>query len=315
MLLRLNDFIGKHFPWFVLSCVAVGLVLGENLARYMPLTMYFFAFNSFANSLGGGFTDLARVARHPKPVIVVMLLLHVIIPLLTLGIGRLLFPDAPLFVLGLLLEFVLPTGISSLMWVGIGGGHVPLCLAVILLDTLLAPVLVPLSLRIFSGTVVQMDSISMMIDLLYMVAIPAVIAMTLHQLTRGRAAETLKPKLDPFCRIFLLLIITVNASGCTSFLRRIDRTLLLVIAAVFTVTLLGFFLGWLAGRLLKRPYPEVLSMALNVGNRNISAGAVIAAAYFPAEVLFPVAFSPVFFQIVVSFTVKILQRGEGKRQK
>lgn len=314
-LMRMNNFIGRHFPWFVLGCVALGLSMGETLARYAPLTVYIFAFTSFNNSLGGGFTDLARVARHPKPVLAVMLLVHLVMPLFALGVGNLLFPDAPLFTLGLLLEFVIPTGVSSLMWAGLAGGHVPLCLAVVLLDTLLAPVLVPLSMRVFSGTVVQMDGVGMMIDLMYMVAIPAVIGMTLHQITRGRVAETVKPKLEPISRLFLLALIAINASGCTAFLRQIDRTLVLVIAAVFVLTLLGFYLGYLAGRLLKRPFPEVLAMTLNTGNRNISAGAIIAAAYFPPEVLFPVAFSPVFFQIVVSFTVKLIQRGEEKRQK
>ena len=71
--------------------------------------------------------------------------------------------------------------------------------------------------------------------------------------------------------------------------------------------LLGFFLGYWAGRLLKLDFPTVQTVALNAGMRNISAGAVLAQAYFPGDVLFPVAFSPVFLQATTAFIVKALR--------
>ena len=71
--------------------------------------------------------------------------------------------------------------------------------------------------------------------------------------------------------------------------------------------LLGFFLGYWAGRLLKLDFPTVQTVALNAGMRNISAGAVLAEAYFPGDVLFPVAFSPVFLQATTALIVKALR--------
>ena len=53
---------------------------------------------------------------------------------------------------------------------------------------------------------------------------------------------------------------------------------------VFFLCLLGFFLGYWAGRLLKLDFPTVQTVALNAGMRNISAGAVLAEAYFPGDV-------------------------------
>ena len=55
---------------------------------------------TFSNSLGGGFRELAQVVRHPLPVAVIFGLLHVVMPLITLGLGTLCFPDAPLFTIG-----------------------------------------------------------------------------------------------------------------------------------------------------------------------------------------------------------------------
>lgn len=304
----MNGFVSRHLPWFVLGCISLGLLFSDIFSQLGFLSTYLFSFMTFTNSLSGDFRDLARVGRHPLPALTIILLLHVGMPLLTLVIGNLLFPDSPLFTLGLLLEYSIPTAVSSLMWVGVGGGDMALCLAVVLLDTLLAPFVVPLSMRIFSGSVVELDAVSMMVDLLFMVAIPALIAMSLHQGTHGRVETSLKPKLDPFAKLCLLLIISINASGCAPYLKNINRTLVLVIISVFGLCLLGYFLGYVAGRLLHLPFPTVMTMSLNTGARNISAGAVLASQYFPPDVMFPVAFSPLFFQLTTSLIVKLLLR-------
>jgi BASS family bile acid:Na+ symporter len=310
---RINAVLGAHLLWLVMAFLALGLLLPDVFSKLNGATVPMFAFMTFTNSLGGDFRDLARVTRSPLPVLAVLVTIHAVMPLLALGLGQVLFPHAPLFTMGLLLEFSLPTAVSSLMWVSLGGGNVPLCLALVLLDTLMAPVVIPLTLRLLSGSVVQMDTAGMMWDLLWMVAIPALLAMALHQASRGRAEAVLKPCLDPAAKLMLLIIIAVNATGCAPFLRDVDRTLLLVIAAVLGLCLLGYAAGYWLGRLLGQPFPTLMTMSLNTGVRNISAGAVLALQYFPAEVLFPVAFTPLFSQLTMSIMTKLLlHTGPGR---
>ena len=237
---RWDRFLGSYFPWFVLACATTGVLFPDTFSWLNgSITMGLFAFMTFSNSLGGGFRELGRVFLRPLPVVVTLVLLHVVIPLLTLGLGNLLFPDAPLFTIGLVLEYVIPTGVASLMWVGICGGNEPLCLSIVLLDTLAAPVVIPLSLKLLVGSVVEVDTWGMMGDMMIMVALPALAAMTVYQVTGGRAAVTLKPRLSLFAKLALLIVITANATSCASFLRSIDRTLVLVMAAVFLLCLLG----------------------------------------------------------------------------
>ena len=306
--------LGSYFPWFVLACATTGVLFPDTFSWLNgSITMGLFAFMTFSNSLGGGFRELGRVFLRPLPVVVTLVLLHVVIPLLTLGLGNLLFPDAPLFTIGLVLEYVIPTGVASLMWVGICGGNEPLCLSIVLLDTLAAPVVIPLSLKLLVGSVVEVDTWGMMGDMMIMVALPALAAMTVYQVTGGRAAVTLKPRLALFAKLALLIVITANATSCSSFLRSIDRPLVLVMATVFLLCLLGFLAGYWAAKLLGLDFPTRATMCLNTGLRNISAGSVLALQYFPAQVVFPVAFTPLFLQFTTSIIVKVLMRTPSGR--
>lgn len=304
-----SRFLGAHFPWFVLTCASMG-VLFPNVFSWLNggITMGLFAFMTFANSLGGGLRELGRVFLRPLPAVVTVLLLHVMMPLLALGVGNLLFPDEPLFTTGLVLEYVIPTGVASLMWVGICSGNAPLCLSIVMLDTLMAPVVIPLSLKLLVGSVVEVDTWSMMGNMLVMVALPALTAMTVYQVTGGRAVVTVKPKLELFAKLSLLTVITANATSCASFLRSINRALILVILAVFSLCLFGFLIGYWVAKLMGMDFPTRETMCLNTGLRNVSAGSVLAVQYFSAEVIFPVAFTPLFLQFTTSIIVKVLMR-------
>ena len=303
---RLDAFLGKHMAVLIVAFVLVGITFPGIFSPINDYTMVLFAFMTFANSLGGGFREMADVARRPLPVVVIFAILHVAMPLLALGAGSLLFPEAPLFITGLVLEYAIPTGVASLLWVSIGRGNTSMCLSVVLLDTLLAPFVIPLTLRVLLGSVVEMDTASMVGNLMIMVAIPALLAMTLFQMTRGRVAATVKPRLAPFAKLTMLVLVLANATGCAPFLRDITPTLVKLICAVFALCLLGFFLGYQAARLLKADFPTAVTMSLNSGIRNIAAGSVLAIAYFPGDVLFPVAFSPLFLQATTAVIVKIL---------
>ena len=303
---KLDAFLGKHMAVLIVAFVLVGITFPDIFSPINDYTMALFAFMTFANSLGGGFREMADVARRPLPVVVIFAILHVAMPLLALGAGSLLFPEAPLFTTGLVLEYAIPTGVASLLWVSIGRGNTSMCLSVVLLDTLLAPFVIPLTLRVLLGSVVEMDTAAMVGDLMVMVAIPALAAMTLYQLTRGRVAVTWKPRLAPFAKLTMLVLVLANATGCAPFLRDITPTLVKLICAVFALCLLGFFLGYQAARLLKADFPTAVTMSLNSGIRNIAAGSVLAIAYFPGDVLFPVAFSPLFLQATTAVIVKIL---------
>lgn len=303
---RLEQLLGKHYSPIICLSTIVGILFPD---VFYPLTRFgiaLFAALTFINSLDAGFRDLGASLRRPGAIGLMLGLIHVVIPLITLGTGRLLFPDDPLLVTGLLLQFAIPTGILSLMWVSLAGGNGPLTLSVVLLDTLLAPFLLPATLQLLVGSQVKMDAAAMMKDMLVMVAIPAVLAMTAHQLLGHERAAGAKRKLSLTSRFIVLTIASSNAAGIADEVRGLTPKLAAVTLVVLVLCAGSFWLGYQAARLARLDFPSAMSVSLNTGLRNISAGAVLAAQYFPAEVMFPVVISSLFMQLLASLAVRRL---------
>ncbi|SFP78631.1 Predicted Na+-dependent transporter [Oscillibacter sp. PC13] len=307
-LYRMDQLTSRHMPATILLCAAVGIALPRVFSPLGALVPALFFLVTFSNSLSAGFREMGQVILHPLPVLVVFFILHVLMPVLAFGTGSLLFPDEPYFITGLVLEFAVPTGVLALVWIGLCRGNTPMALSIILLDTLLAPLVIPTTLRLLLGSVVEIDAAGMIRDLLYMIAIPALIGMALYQATGGKISKTLKPRLSPFSKICMLIIFVCNAADCSKFLYEIDRSLILLIFSVFGLCVLSFFISFCAARFLKLDFPSIQTMTLAGGMRNISAGSVLAMQYFPSESLFPVAFTPMFLHLVVSLVVQTMRR-------
>ncbi len=309
-----NKFIEKWMPLVTPSCLIVGILLANQLEPLIGCVPWLFAFMTFSGSLSSGFRDIKQVALKPLPLLVCLFLLHVWMPILACGAGSLLFPSHPYLVTGIVLEFVVPTGIVSLIWVSIYRGNPALTLSIILVDTLVAPFLVPLSLKVLVGSNVQISVWGMMKDLLIMIAIPALLAMTCNQATKGGVKTTLAPKLAPFSKICLILVVTINSTKVTPFVKHMNGILIGVAATILVLAASGYVWGILAARLLKQDDKTLVSLMFNGGMRNISAGAVIAGSFFPAEVMFPVMIGTLFQQILAGTYAHFLPRFQRKKQ-
>ena len=304
---RFNVFIEKWMPLVTPSCLFIGVIFAAWLGRFAPLVPWLFAFMTFAGSLSSGFRDMKKIAMHPISLIVVLLILHIVVPVTAFLVGSLIFDD-PLLVTGIVLEFIVPTGIVSLVWVNIYHGNSALTLSIILIDTVVAPFLVPFSLHVLMGSAVEISVAGMMKDLVLMIAVPALLAMALNHATRGRVKHTLSPKLAPFSKIGLILVVIINSTKVAPFFSQMTPALLLVTLVIFLLAVSGFFWGFLASKIFKEDNDGRVSMIFNSGMRNISAGAVIAGQYFPPEVMFPVMIGTLFQQILAAMAGFCLDR-------
>lgn len=300
MLQRCNRFLEKWMFLVTPCCLAAGVLFPSVAGLGVPYVPLVFAFMTFIGGLKSSFRDIAAVFRSPLPLLACLVTLHLVLPAAACGLGRLLFPDNPNVVTGMVLEFSVPAAVVGLMWVSIYRGNSPLSLALVILDTLLAPFLIPLTLRLLVGSQVAIDTSRMMEELIFMIALPALLAMVLNQLSRDRVKETWPARLAPYSKFCLIFVVTANSSEVAPYIRHLNTQRLLAAGCILLLATCGYVIGWLLALLFRQPHDITVSMIYGAGMRNISAGAVIASTYFPAEVVFPVMIGTLFQQILAA---------------
>jgi predicted Na+-dependent transporter len=315
MLLKLNKQLEKIMPLITPVSVILGVLLTGYLKDLSFLIPWIFAFMTFTGSLSSNFKSLTEVVSHPFPVLMTMGMLHVVMPIWAMGVGHIVFTGDVYTITGLTLAMVIPTGVTSFIWVSIYKGNIPMTLSIILIDTLLSPIIVPYSLSLFIGQKIEMDVFSIMKGLLGMVVIPSLIGMFLNQLTKGRIKNSLGSRLAPFSKISIGFVVMLNGAVVAPYLKHINLKLVSITLVVFFIALTGYLFSFLIGRLIHSDRNTVISLTFTGGMRNISAGAVIAVSYFPASVAVPVVVGMLFQQVLASLNGHVLERYYNRKIK
>jgi bile acid:Na+ symporter, BASS family len=302
MLQKLNQYLEKIMPLITPVSVITGVILSSYIKDYSFLIPWIFAFMTFAGSLSSNFRSLKDVILHPFPILMAIAILHLLMPVWAWSVGHLTFPTDPHTITGLVLAMVIPTGITSFIWVSIYKGNIPLVLSVILLDTLLSPLIVPYSLSLFIGQKVPMDYLEIMKGLIGMIVIPSLAGMVLNQLTKGNITKQLGARLAPFSKISIGFVVMLNGGVVAPYLKNINLKLISITVVVFLIALTGYLFSFFLGRLILKDRDSVITLTFSGGMRNISAGAVIGVTYFPPAVAVPVVVGMLFQQVLASFS-------------
>ncbi len=305
---RLGGFIGSHMAFVSPTCVVLGVLFPDQLCVLKPAVTALFAFMTFQSSLSNTFGNLARTVRRPVPLVVTLLLATVLMPCVACALATALFGSDPNLVCGIVLEYSVPVAVVAAMWTNMLGGDPALSLATILVSTVAAPFTIPLTLHLLLGQTVEVDAARMMGEMVVSIALPALAGTLLNDASRGWAARELSPVIAPAAKIALVLVILSNATGVAPYVRNLTPQLVGVMVFIAVFATCGYALGLLAANLLRRSHEQEVSMTYLVGMRNISAGAVIAAEYFPGEVMFPVVIGTLFQQVIAASFGSVLRR-------
>lgn len=308
MIYNLNKFLERVIPFITSTSVILGIIFSTYIKDFTFLVPWLFAFMTFEGSLSMNFNALKGALMHPFPVIVILFILHIIMPLWALTFGYIVFPSDELTITGITLGMIIPTGISSFIWVAMKKGNTALTLSIILIDSLLSPFVIPLSLSILFGKTVEMNVGAMMSGLFFMIVLPSLLAIGLNELTKGKASKSVKPILAPISKLFLAVVVMLNGSAVAPYFYQIDLKLILIILSVLIVALSGYFISYVVAKLLRFNNETLIACTFSGGMRNISAGAVIAIHYFPAAVVLPVICGMLFQQILASLYGVILDK-------
>ena len=311
----LGDFIGKHLVAIVPTGVLVGVLFPEILLPVKPLVPTLFALMTLQNSLSNDLAAMRAALRYPAAMVVTLLVVHVAMPLAVFAIASLIFGTGSQTVVGMLLEYTVPLGTSTIMWISIFSGELALGLSTLLLSTLISPFSIPLTLQLLAGTTVQIDALSMMRDMVYMVAAPALVATVANELSRGAAKRTVAPATAPLARLVLPLIVATNATGISEPLHHLTPSLVGIMLFMLLLAILAFFIGLaLARRLSRGSDARFVAVSFCCGIRNVTAGAVLAAQYFSPEAMFPAIIATPFQQVLAAIFGRIMDRIVRNRQ-
>ena len=305
---RFGAAVGSHMPFIVPLCVVSGVLLPQVFGPVRAIVPVLFAFMTFQGALNNTMHQLVETFRRPAPLLMILGVSLVFMPVLAHLLASALFGDNPNLVTGITLEYSVPIGVVSFMWVGMFSGNGSLALAAILISTVLAPFSIPFTLEVLLGATVHVDTLGMMVDMVFMIALPALAGMALNDLTRGWGHETLSPVISPACRMLLVLVITANSSAMSDYVLHMTWQRAGVALFILLFATSGFLWGMLAARLMHRPFGDLVTMSFDCGLRNISSGAVIATQYFPGEVVFPVMCGTVFQQMLAALFGRVMQR-------
>lgn len=313
MLEQLNKMIEKRLPYITPLCVLSGITFMSFLHSYAFLVPWIFACITFSSSLGLKIKEIGNTIKKPYPLIACLIILQVIMPLLAYGIGKILFPNDIYIITGLVLAFVIPTGIVSLMWVAIQKGSSATSLTIILVNTLLSPFLVPITLKVLLGANVSLDILGLMKGLFWMIVIPSVLAIILSHFYR-KPCEKVKTTLSPFAKIGLLVVILINSSVISPYFTQFDLKLVLLMFVLVFLAIIGYVLGMVTAKVFKWDKEIGISLAYNSGLRNNGVGAALAITYFPPQVTLPIIVAIIFQQVLAASMGKFMKKEEKKQE-
>lgn len=307
MLANLNGRLQALMPILTPASLVLGVLL-ENVGHYLLfLIPWIFAFMTFSSSLSLNLKGLQSFKKYPFVLIFTLIFLHGIMPLWAYIISTAVFDDH-LLTIGYMLAVAVPTGVSSFIWISICLGHLALGLSIILIDTLLSPIIIPLLIHVVSGQAVHIDTQALIIDLILMIVVPSLAGVLLHEWTHGKIEQILGKTLAPFSKISIFAIVMINASIIAPYVKNITMETFMIIIVVFAISISGYVFALVLGHFLWKDVRIITSFVFTGGMRNIAVGVVLASTYFPAKVVMPVVFGMLFQQILASIFSKVIEK-------
>ena len=309
---KLNVMLERLMPLLAPTGILLGIIFPAFFVKLRPFIPLLFGAMTLSGALKLKARDLVQVIKNPLPIITFFFTAHFLMPLAVMLISRLIFGNDTDTISGYVLIYSVPTAVSGFIWVSIYRGDPALCLALILLDTVLAPLVVPGTVALLLGSRVVLDMSGMATSLIMMIVIPTVIGVVLNETSRGAIPKIINPYLSPMSKILMLLVISANCAAVAPQIDLQNPRLLIIAAACIFFTALGFSIGKLTGLLGQRigffgenPKDKQVSLFFTSGLRNISAAMTLGIEFFPGPAALPAVLGIVFQQTMAALMGRI----------
>jgi predicted Na+-dependent transporter len=306
---RLNYYLERWIPVTTPLSIALGFILPGFFIHFHPFVPWLFGIMTFSGALKLKVTELGAAVKSPLPILLFFISAHILMPVIAMFSSSFFFTD-PDVTAGFILLFSGPTAVSGFIWVLILKGDLALCLTLILLDTLLAPLVVPGGVSLLMGAKVAMDISGIAVSLIFMIVIPTIIGVTINETSKGKIPASICPYLDPVAKICLMLVIAANASVVAPTVKFNDPLIWKVAALVVALTFFGFALMKFVTVIGRCRHPKDITLIISGGLRNNSAVMTIAVTFFPQAAVLPTLVSIIVQQSIMAIAGKLFAKND-----
>lgn len=294
---KLNKII-ERFMWAIAPAgIITGVLLGDSISALRGTGVYFFAFMTFTGSISMKVSDFSRVLKHPKNVGIFLIINHILITILGVFLGKLFFGESIATVEGIALVLGGPVAVTSFMWTSVYKGDSPLSLTLILIDTLITPIVLPLTMRLTFGTTIEMNTSSLMLSLCWMVVLPVLLAVAVNELSHGKVSSKAGIYLKPFGKVALFFALVANSSSVSDDIMAIRMSDIGILFFCLFLTIAGFCTAYFSSGLFGLSRKCRITLTFAGGMRNTSAALVVAVTFFSPAAGVPVILTILFQQL------------------
>ncbi len=317
ILRKISRFFSKYMALIVIAMAVWALMMPETVS---------FIKTSYINTLlgivmfGMGLTlkpqDFRIVFSHPKDVVIGTIAQFTIMPLLAFVLSRA-FGLSPELTVGVILVGTCPGGTSSNVMTYLSKGDVALSVGITSVSTVLAPVMTPLLTYIYAGKTVDVNMLSMFLSIIQVVILPIVVGFAINHFF-ARFAERAA---DVLPLVSTLAIVAIVGAVVSANAARLVNCGFLVLGIVVLHNILGYVLGYGAGKLMKMDTTKCRAVSIEVGMQNSGLATSLATVHFAQ---YPLATIPgavfsvwhnVSGAILANIFLRQSERKEKKQQK
>jgi bile acid:Na+ symporter, BASS family len=273
---KISDFVSSHMAAIVLVMALLALLAPGAVS---------FIKTDYVNTLlgivmfGMGLTlkpvDFRVVFARPKDVVIGFFAQFTIMPLLAFVLSYC-FRLSPELTVGVILVGTCPGGTSSNVMTYLAKGDVALSVAMTAVSTILAPVATPLLTWLYAGQTVDVNILSMFLSIVQVVLLPIALGFVINRYFSGfaRRAVSVLPLVSTLAIVAIVgAVVSANAA-------KLMTCGLTVLCVVMLHNVLGYALGYGAGKLMRMNENKCRTVAIEVGMQNSGLATSLATVHF-----------------------------------
>lgn len=311
---RMSDVMGKYFVWLILGVAVFAMLVSEPFI----IAVKYRVFGQSLITIGLGIImfimgltmkkeDFEVVLKRPKDVFLGCLAQFTIMPFVAYVLAKVLNLPPELAV-GLVLLGTCPGGTASNVMTYLAKGDVALSVGMTTASTILAPLLTPALTYMLAGQWVNINTYTMMLDILKIVVGPIFLGILLHNFL-GEKIEKYKKILVmiPIVSIVFIMGLCVAPNK-----NNLLNSGYLLILAVCLHNWIGFLLGYIVGKIVNMNSAKRKALSIEVGLQNSGLAIGLSAQFMNPLIALPATIATVIHQISGSLLANLFS---GKRFK